>query len=226
MRNFSVQVLERTLRRFRLAVVGFNKSGFNNSPKDLFELIMQVRKSGELTMHDIEAYQLCKYYLSTNNLEGDIIEVGAYKGGSSQLLAALKPKTKKLFVCDTFEGLKDVSKEDGGDFHNAQFSSVYEDVKLRLKKYKNVNIIRGYFPESFGGLKKVRFCFANIDTDTYVSVKTVLKALLPRMQKGGVIIVHDHNVFNGVRKAVSEVMKGRKEVLVELPGSQCVIFCF
>ena len=97
--------------------------------KDLFpsdctdiekENIATVRK---YTMTSIErqvSLSRAVDYLIENNIPGDIVECGVWKGGSMMLIARkllqLKNSDRKLFLFDTFEGMsepdeKDVSSE-------------------------------------------------------------------------------------------------------------------
>lgn len=68
-----------------------------------------------------------------------------------------------------------------------------------------VIIKKGYFPETTTDIED-SFCFVNLDVDIYESTKCGLTYFYPRMEKGGIIMIHDYNNYDtpGVKKAIDE----------------------
>ena len=60
-------------------------------------------------------YQMIDY-IENNNIEGDIVECGVWKGGSSMLMAltliAKGNTSRKIYMYDTYEGMSEPTKED------------------------------------------------------------------------------------------------------------------
>mgnify|MGYP003349306476 CR=1 FL=1 len=87
---------------------------------------------------DYRLGKLKLYVNLANYLDGNLCEVGVYKGGSAEIIAKNKTDERKLFLFDTFEGLPEVSNHDNfhktGDFNETS----YESVKENLKSYKNI----------------------------------------------------------------------------------------
>jgi O-methyltransferase len=157
--------------------------------------------------------------------EGDVAEVGVYKGGTARILARSCPQ-KSVHLFDTFSGMPEVKPEidsvQQGDFSDTSL----ESVKDFLKDCPNVRFHPGLFPGTVSGLEKNRFCFVNIDVDIYTSTKDCLEFFYPRMVPGGVMAFDDYKWKHcaGVKKAIDEFLAGKPEKIIEVEESQCVLF--
>ena len=145
---------------------------------------------------------------NSHTSDGDIIEIGCAEGGSAEIILNYKPKNKKFFVCDTFEGLKDISEaEDGSSkLKNGDISVSLEAFSTIVKSHPDVIIKKGYFPDdSINDFENQKFSLAHLDVDTYLSTLKCLNFLHDKMSKNSLIIVHDYNThLPGVTKAVNE----------------------
>lgn len=157
-------------------------------------------------------------------IEGDIIEFGTYKGGTTLRLAkTLKQlnSSKIIYSLDTFEGLKgmDTPKDKVPKFYKSSMKSNINKVNELFFKNKidNVELLEGLFNESIPKLKEKRFCFAYVDCDLYEGTKQALEFLIPRMNKKGIIFIDDYysKSFIGVKKAVLEILFER-EIIQDL----------
>lgn len=95
-----------------------------------------------------------------------------------------------------------------------------------LKEYSNVHFYKGIFPFTAKLVEGKVFSLVNLDVDLYESTLSCLNFFYPRMSKGGVVILHDYTVYQGVRKAVDEFFDDKQETIIELYGSQCLIVKF
>lgn len=149
---------------------------------------------------------LIKYSQLCSSLDGYMVSFGVYTGGSLEIIAKYNP-TKDLFGIDSFQGLP---KESEHDYHTeGDFSEGvnYQAISGYFKMlYPNVRIIKGFSPAVFNFFDpdKTRFSFVEIDVDLYQSVLDGLDFFLPRMVKGGIIIIDDYKVRStpGCEKAV------------------------
>lgn len=189
------------------------------------DLVKKIRNERELCIEDCEGYQIFMAVKNTAKVNGDIAEIGVYKGGSAALICEVK-ENKTLYLFDTFEGLPDLCEMDNLKVINkGQFLGEFEDVKAYLKKYSNVYIYKGLFPSTADPIKNKRFSFVNLDVDLYKSTLSCLEFFYSKMNKGGIIISHDYTNTNaqGVRKAFDDFFKEKPEPIIELSGSQCLI---
>lgn len=151
--------------------------------------------------------------LATKEVEGDIIELGAYKGGSTVMMVYTLKSTgqkKRIFTCDTFSGHPyddDFSLRIAGKGEFSDTSSQYVADKFkRFHVSDRITICPGLFEDTL--MKKLadkRFSLAFIDCDLYSSTKYALEFLSPRMAANGRIVLHDYeDEFWGLTKAVDE----------------------
>ena len=162
-----------------------------------------------------EAYNLCKYLKATDNIDGDVIEVGVHNGGSAQILKKYKNSKKKLFLFDTFEGLMDCGSKD--TLKNGMMSFDYSYVQDFFKYETDVIITKGYFPESAVNILPRKISFVHLDVDTYTSTLSSLNYIFDFMVDGGTIVIHDY-INNpetpGVTAAVDEFLINKKEKII------------
>jgi O-methyltransferase len=187
---------------------------------EVYDLVKKIKKEREMLLSINDAYQIFMAVKRTDKIIGDIAEVGVYKGGSAKLICEIKGE-KLLHLFDTFEGLCDVGEIDNV-FYKGQFVSSYDNVKNCLKNYPNVYIYKGLFPATGEPIKHRFFSFVNLDVDTYESTLNCLNFFYERMSKGGIIISHDY-LTAGVKKAFDEFIQDKREPIIDLAGSQCLI---
>jgi O-methyltransferase len=166
-------------------------------------------------------YQLAKY---ASNKEGDMAEVGVYKGGTARLIAKSCPN-KTLHLFDTFSGMPSVDKTidvvQQGDFSDTSL----EEVKNYLIDCHNVIYHQGVFPQTASGLNK-EFSLVHVDVDIYDSVISCLDFFYHKLVPGGVLIFDDYEWKGcpGVKKALDKFLKGKPEALIITAKYQCALF--
>jgi len=189
----------------------------------VIRMIRKIREESNMLMGYNEAYQIFMATQRTEKIEGDIAEVGVYKGSSAKLICEAK-RNKTLHLFDTFEGLPELSDlDDTKQFYSGQYPASFEAVKNYLKKYPNVHFYKGIFPETAEPIKNKRFSFVNLDVDIHEPTLKSLEFFYSRMNKGGVIVSHDYTTSIGVRKAFDDFFKNKLEPIIELSGSQCLV---
>ena len=169
-------------------------------------------------------------------VEGDWAEFGCYKGDTSVLLGkllknsqTLKTSAKSLYLYDSFAGLPEKTPEDsspaGENFKQGELLVSKREVVEKLKRanldLKKIKIKKAFFsnldPER--DLPKT-ISFAFLDGDLYSSIKTSLQLIKNRIQKQGIIVVHDYNnpELPGAATAVDEFLR-------ENPQKKLKIYC-
>jgi len=166
-----------------------------------------------------ELWQVCAQLGSRD--QGDILEVGVWRGGTGCLLAQCCrehdiPGT--VFLCDTFTGVVNAGDQDsayvGGEHADTSLSTVLDLVAgLNLE---NVEVLQGIFPESTGArIQDRRFRMCHIDVDVYESASHVFEWVWPRLVPGGVVVFDDYGFYScgGVTRMVDR-MRGESDRLV------------
>lgn len=160
---------------------------------------------------ELTAREILRY-----GVEGSAAELGVYMGGFARLINRYLPG-RKLYLFDTFEGFdaRDAEVDRGKKFSGASFDFSGTSVDYVLSKMEhpeNCIIRKGWFPDTAEGVDD-KFCLVSIDADLYQPILAGLEYFYPRLNHGGVIMVHDFNNegYSGVRQAVREFC-GRNSV--------------
>ncbi len=158
--------------------------------------------------------------LKSENVQGAFAELGVYQGHTAEILH-LMDQEREIHLFDTFEGFtqKDLENETGKAAtytkHNFADTSI-ERVKAKLKSDKFV-FHKGYFPESTKSLQPQKYSLVSMDVDLYNPTKAGLEYFYPLLQKGGVLLIHDHKPdWPGIMKAVEEFSHTISEPFIQL----------
>jgi len=143
----------------------------------------EIRRECEMLLNDEEAKNIYLAVISTENVPGDIAEVGVYQGGSAKLICEAK-KGKRVHLFDTFEGLPEPSDKDG-PYHKGQYECSLEKVQSYLAEYEEVYFYTGIVPLSAKSVEKTCFSFVHLDVDLYKSALDCLRFFLPSTEQSG-----------------------------------------
>lgn len=160
-----------------------------------------------------QAWELWTTVANQAGTEGDILEVGVWRGSTS-ILMGLKLQGlgsgKKVYACDTFEGVvKAGSEEDncysGGEHKDTSLAFV--DRLVHRNGLSNITLLKGIFPEDTGHIiADKKFSICHIDVDAYESGRGVLEWVWPRLVTGGIVLFNDYGfpATKGITKLVNE----------------------
>ena len=184
------------VKQYKVPAEKINHSRYFNS----VEISVRVRA--------LERFRdLCDIY----GMKGSVAEVGVYQGDFAKHINRLFPESR-LYLYDTFEGFseRDTAIEESKSHIETyrHYSNTTTDLVLNKLPYPEKAVIRkGFFPETASG-EDEGYLFVNLDADLYAPTLEGLKYFYPKMERGGVIFVHDYFApeFTGVRKAVTEFM--------------------
>ncbi len=170
-------------------------------------------------------------YMKGLKIPGNVAECGVYYGENAMFINKYWPD-RKLYLFDTFEGFdqKDIMSEsnsykefDDSIFKNNPFKiekpeMLIETVKSRMLYPENIEIHKGYFPESANRIDD-RFCFVNLDMDLYYPQLAGLRFFWGKMEQGGVILLHDyfHPNLPGTKFAIEEFERELNCTLPKVP---------
>jgi hypothetical protein len=168
-------------------------------------------------------------FVNANNIEGDIVEIGVYKGGSmlAMMLAnEMSGINRHFHLYDTFEGMTpatDVDKDlNGIDATklmevNSYFRCIapLDQVQTLIKNNTNISSERIHY--YVGDVCKTqlfpeKIAILRLDTDWYESTKFELEHFYDRVVSGGIVIIDDYGHWQGCKKAVDEFMKSHPSI--------------
>jgi O-methyltransferase len=155
------------------------------------------------------------YKIIKDNVEGDFVETGVWRGGVSILIQGILienelDELKKVYVCDSFQGLPAQTStiDRQASMNNAHFLEVsLEKVKSNFSKYNllknNVVFVQGWFNQTLPNLKADKISLLRVDADFYESTLDVLNNLYNKVSTGGYVIIDDY-MIDGCHQAVDE----------------------
>ena len=166
----------------------------------------------------IENIQYCVEQIIKDNIEGDLIETGIWRGGAVIFMKALLEnagdKNRIVWVADSFEGLPkpDVEKyeADEGDLHFKQKDLVVsqDEVMRNFEKYglldERVKFLKGWFKDTLPVAPINKLALLRLDGDMYESTMDGLNNLYPKLSDGGFIIIDDWGAVNACQQAVKD----------------------
>jgi O-methyltransferase len=198
----------------------------NNLNDEIFEKVKNLTLLGkERILANIESVD----HIIDNNIDGDIVEIGVYKGGSIlSMILRLEEKNvlnKTVHLYDTFEGMTQHSEYDI-DLNGSSIKNIPDYIcKCDLNSVKQNLKSKTSYPEDFikyhvGDILKTQFIpekisILRLDTDWYESTKFELEHFFSKVSKNGIVIVDDYGHWKGCKKAVDEFLINFPEIKIE-----------
>ncbi len=181
-------------------------------------------------------------YITREKIEGDFVELGVWRGGSS-MAAALEFKrvgsVRKIWMYDTFEGMSEPTSVDrksgptsdpaivkwqktrlgeGSDWCRASLNDVRQNMEKTGYPNHMIQFVVGKAENTLSDCKPDLISILRIDTDWHAPTKAAMEQLYGRLAVGGVLILDDYGSWVGARLAVDEYFaaKGSMPLMVRL----------
>jgi len=175
-----------------------------------------ARADTMIGMKRLENIEFCFREIVKDNIPGDLIETGAWRGGATIFMRALLKdagiNNRTVWVADSFEGLPQPDEEkynaDKGDIHHRfkELAVSLETVQENFKKYglldEHVKFLKGWFKDTLPVAPIEKLAMIRLDGDMYESTMDGLVHLYPKLSKGGYLIIDDWGVLNSCKQAV------------------------
>jgi len=169
-------------------------------------------------------------YIQNNNINGAVVEVGVWKGGSmlSMILTYEKynENQREFHLYDTFSGMTDPLDidEDGAGVKadtamknstlvkaEAPYQEVHDNIfrhamydKSKISFHVGDILKNTFYPEKIALLR--------LDTDWYESTKFELDHFYKYVEKGGIVIIDDYGHWKGCKRAVHEFLEENQDI--------------
>ncbi len=185
----------------------------------------------------LKAYTMCDFermkslidlslYLNSQQIKGDFVECGTYKGGTAAVLAKYMGADRHLYLYDSFQGMPSTSDKDGIEAAKwvGQCRGTVEDVREAMKLVSaddsRYTIIEGWFENTFHKKLPKEVAFLHCDADWYDSVTLVLDTFYPLISEGGCVVLDDFGYWEGCREAFYDFcVRHNEKPLLERVGS-------
>ncbi len=231
------------LVKFCLKTLGFNLSRVESNTRiNIVEAteydLETLRIASGISMQSVErlwALINSTRFIVQNNIPGDFVECGVYKGSSAVVIArtliSLGIVDRKIWLYDTYQGMTEPTKFDKKHGTDLTAKELLDSQEIgngeNIWAYSSIeNVVKilgelDYPIERFLLVKgdvaltlnqNVPDCISllRLDTDWYESTRFELETLYPLVSPGGVVIIDDYGHWSGSKKAVDEFLEDQK----------------
>ena len=193
-----------------------------------------TRAETMIGLRRLENLQECVQAVVADEVPGDLLEAGVWRGGAGILmravLAVLGDTDRTVWMADSFQGLPKPRPEHPADAEDQHWTQPFlavpmEEVKRNFTRYRmlddRVRFLEGWFSDTLASAPIERLAVLRIDGDMYGSTMDVLEALYSKVSVGGFVIVDDYGEIPQCRAAVEDFRSMHKisEPLQRIDGS-------
>lgn len=165
--------------------------------------------------------QECVEDVLANDVPGDFLEAGAWRGGATifmrALLDAYDVEDRTVWVADSFEGLPPPDLDNypaDSDWHVNRLHEVevlavsQEEVERNFGRYGlldgQVKFLKGWFSDTLPTAPIEQLAVLRIDADMYESTTDALVNLYDKLSPGGYVILDDYLLIPACQQAVDD----------------------
>lgn len=187
-------------------------------------------------MKRLTSLQECVETVLADDIPGDLVETGVWRGGACILmravLAAYGDRTRNVWLCDSFQGVPrsdtENYKADKG-IHAELVAGILgvseADVRKNFERYglldDQVRFLPGWFKDTLHDAPIDAISVLRLDGDLYESTIQALDGLYPRLSPGGFCIVDDYLAVKACEQAVTDYRQkhGITAEIVDIDGT-------
>ena len=153
----------------------------------------------------LENVQYCVETVLDEEIKGDFIETGIWRGGTcifmQGLLMAYGATGRTVWAADSFEGVPPptLPQDQGLDLSATVYPILavsLDEVKALFERYgllnENVRFLKGWFKDTLAASPIERLAILRLDGDLYESTMDALVPLYGKVSPGGFVIVDDY----------------------------------
>jgi hypothetical protein len=196
---------------------------YQREPKPFEELVREEGRDWPLNAHTmiglkrLNNIQSCVEDVIANDVPGDLIETGVWRGGATifmrAILEAYGVRDRRVWVADSFEGMPPPDPEKYP--HDARFEHFASELAVSLQQVKDnferyglldgqVRFLKGWFRDTLPTAPIEKLSVVRLDGDWYESTMDGLVNLYPKLSVGGYLIVDDYGCVPACRQAVHD----------------------
>jgi hypothetical protein len=195
---------------------------------ELYELCREQTMTSVERMYAL--YSATRYVLD-NDLPGDFVECGVWRGGSVMVMALTLLRrgvtTKDLWLYDTFAGMTPPGADDVQTMSGRAAADILHEhartiddpfwgisprevVERNLRgtgyPFERFRFVEGDVMTTLPASAPREIALLRLDTDWYESTRQELEQLYPRLVSGGVLLIDDYGYWRGAKKATDEYL--------------------
>jgi O-methyltransferase len=220
-KNRMAPIGSKILKTIGLKVIKYDRSNpFPDMEKEFLALSEKCIPYTMTSMERLYAVYKSVEYLIKNNIEGDYVECGVWRGGSSMMIAYTlmlnQRLDKKIYLYDTYEGMTEPTEKDINYAKQSAEKKFKENVlpdrgtnwcRSEMDTgypIENIIFVKGKVEETIPACIPHKIALLRLDTDWYESTKHEMQHLYPILSQQGIIIIDDYGHWLGCRKAIDE----------------------
>jgi O-methyltransferase len=189
--------------------------------RDLRPTLKRLRPLSQVGAYDfMYAARLVRFILA-NDIPGNFVECGVWRGGMSFLMADLVRQAgsnRSTWMFDSFEGMPEPDDRDGaaaviaeGLDNNRVSLEQVQSIANQLGLAPYTRLVKGWFDDTLPARREEigPIALLRIDADWHASVRCCLDNLYDQVVEGGFIVFDDYFDFPGCAIAVHEFLGER-----------------
>lgn len=155
------------------------------------------------------------------SLEGDFVECGVWYGILSKMICEyvnFNETKRNFYLFDTWGEMQ-------GSHSALKYKpDIFDVVKERFSKFKNVHLVRGVVPDSFAQVQIEKIAYLGIDMNGSIAERATLEAFYEKVVPGGIIYFDDYGYdYPDLRKTVDDFFKDKPESLLHFPSGNSIV---
>jgi O-methyltransferase len=183
----------------------------------------------------LQNIQDCVETVLRENIPGDLVEAGVWRGGGSifmrAILSVYGDDERIVWCADSFQGLPPPDEtrypqDKGSTWHmSPELAVSLESVKSNFKKFDmlddRVKFLQGWFKDTLPAAPISTIAVLRLDGDMYESTMDTLNALYAKVSPGGFVIVDDYGLpEDACKRAVHDFRNahGLTEPIIDIDG--------
>jgi O-methyltransferase len=187
-------------------------------------------------MQRLTSLQHCVETVLADDIPGDLVECGVWRGGACILmravLAAYGDATRCVWLADSFAGVPraDTANDKADKGSRPELAAgilgvSQAEVRANFERYdlldEQVRFLPGWFKDTLPDAPIDRIAVLRLDADLYESTIQALDALYPRLSPGGFCIIDDYHPIKACRQAVTDyrAKHGISAEIVDIDGN-------
>lgn len=219
-----------------------NKAGYTIEKNNYLNITQDMEQEFIALYHECAPYTMVSTerlyaiykaveYIVKNNIEGDFVECGVWRGGCAMMMAKClvkwKATNRKIYLYDTYEGMtlpteKDVSYSgekakdtfnqlatgaDSSAWCDASIEDVTQNLYATNYPKENLVFVKGKVEDTIPAQIPNKISLLRLDTDWFESTHHEMIHLYPILASKGVLLLDDYGHWQGAREAVDSYFK-------------------
>ena len=154
--------------------------------------------------------QKCVETILKDEVEGDFIECGVWRGGAcifmKAVIRAFPAGFRRVWLADSFQGCPESTLHQDAELDlRGQWAATKSEVLENFNRYSlmdDIHFLEGWFKDTLPTAPISKLALLRIDADLFESTTDALTHLYPKLQPGGYCIIDDYGAYKECKKAV------------------------